>query len=164
LAPRASQALQHDPDLLVLRPAPAADPSRQPQAAQRRCAYDRPYALSQREEHHAARRIAGCSPCAEPASFRHVDGSGCVRDSCTGTLRTPPEHKSVERLSVPLRRRGKRRVLARAFVGEPLYPCGRVVGPFLHLDAPCRRLRTQKIGIALRWCETARNRRPRSRY
>jgi hypothetical protein len=63
-----------------------------------------------------------------------------------------------------LPRRGKRRVLARAFVGEPLYPCGRVVGPFLHLDAPCRRLRTQKIGLALRWCETARNGRPRSRH
>ena len=39
-----------------------------------------------------------------------------------------------------LRGGGQRRALAGAVVAEPLFPCGRVVRPLRHLDAPFRRL------------------------
>ncbi len=52
---------------------------------------------------------------------------------------------------------GHRRVFASSLVGKPLLPLGRVVGPFLHLDAPRRRLAGQEERIALRKGEATRN-------
>ena len=49
-----------------------------------------------------------------------------------------------------LRRGGQRRVLAGADIAEPLFPCGAVVRPLLHLDAPWRRLGRQIEFLALR--------------
>src|SRR5262245_64258958 len=42
-------------------------------------------------------------------------------------------------------------------VGEPLLPCGRVIGPLLHLDAPSRRLRIEESSFAPRARQATRN-------
>jgi len=52
---------------------------------------------------------------------------------------------------------GQGRLLVSADIGEPLFPCRRVVRPLLHLDAPGRRLRGQEEDLALRGGEASRD-------
>jgi len=70
----------------------------------------------------------------------------------------PPGRDALQLIGPAMARRGgQRRGLAGARVGEPLFPCGRIVGPLLHFDAPRWWLGREEEGLALRLGEAARD-------
>src|SRR5215471_15428378 len=73
------------------------------------------------------------------------------------SFRTTRRGRPLRPPRLPLRSVGERRVGVRVFVAKPLGPGLAVVRPFLHLDAPGRRLLVKKSTNPFLRREAARN-------